>query len=242
MSGSTPKGYSGPPSIEGFSARTRRPYPVRVMPAPKWATNNPLRLRHPSRRTSQMLQWNTKVTAILQSGGAARSADLANFCARQLHLVTSRPKWEAGRILPRGCSRSSRRSLSSASPRTLAATVAFARDPGSATTIAGVGAFLVASTLAERFPVPVEGADANGVSLGFVFALAALVLFGWAPATFVYATAPTLVAHRPAKPAHPHDLQRRRVRARRRPGRLGADAVPRHIAEGVLRPGCGRRR
>jgi diguanylate cyclase (GGDEF)-like protein len=74
------------------------------------------------------------------------------------------------------------------------AAVAFARDPGSGTTIAGVGAFLVASTLAERFPVPVEGADANGVSLGFVFALAALVLFGWAPATVVYATAPTLVA------------------------------------------------
>ena len=74
------------------------------------------------------------------------------------------------------------------------AAVAFARDPGSATTIAGVGAFLIASTLAERFPVPVEGADANGVSLGFVFAVAALVLFGWAPATFVYASAPTLVA------------------------------------------------
>jgi diguanylate cyclase (GGDEF)-like protein len=74
------------------------------------------------------------------------------------------------------------------------ATIAFARDPGSTTTIAGVGAFLVASTLAERFPVPVEGADANGVSLGFVFAVAALVLFGWAPATFVYASAPTLVA------------------------------------------------
>src|SRR4051812_22104792 len=74
------------------------------------------------------------------------------------------------------------------------ATVVFARDPGSATTIAGVGAFLVASTLAERFPVPVEGADANGISLGFVFAVAALVLFGWGPATFVYASAPTLVA------------------------------------------------
>src|SRR5947209_19400700 len=75
-----------------------------------------------------------------------------------------------------------------------AALLSFARDPGSATTVAGVGAFLVASTLAEWFPVPVEGADANGVSLGFVFALAALILFGWAPATFVYATAPTLVA------------------------------------------------
>src|SRR5436305_5477679 len=81
------------------------------------------------------------------------------------------------------------------------ATVAFARDPGSATTIAGVGAFLVASTFAEQFPVPVEGADANGVSLGFVFAVAALVLFGWAPATVVYATAPTIVALLARKPA-----------------------------------------
>src|SRR4051812_41762003 len=76
----------------------------------------------------------------------------------------------------------------------LAATITFFRDPGSWTTLAGVTAFLVASTLAERFPVPVEGADANGVSLGFVFAVAALVLFGWAPATFIYVTAPTLVA------------------------------------------------
>jgi diguanylate cyclase (GGDEF)-like protein len=75
----------------------------------------------------------------------------------------------------------------------LAATFSFARDPESATTIVGVGAFLLASILAERFPVPVEGADAYGVSLGFVFAVAALVLFGWAPATFVYVTAPALV-------------------------------------------------
>ena len=83
----------------------------------------------------------------------------------------------------------------------VAATFSFARDPGSTTTIVGVGAFLVASTLAERFPVPVEGADAYGVSLGFVFAVAALVLFGWAPATFVYATAPTLVALFDRRPA-----------------------------------------
>jgi diguanylate cyclase (GGDEF)-like protein/putative nucleotidyltransferase with HDIG domain len=76
----------------------------------------------------------------------------------------------------------------------LAATFVFARDTRSTTIIAGVAAFLVASTLTERFPVPVEGADANGVSLGFVFAVAGLVLFGWAPATFAYVTAPTLVA------------------------------------------------
>jgi diguanylate cyclase (GGDEF)-like protein len=60
--------------------------------------------------------------------------------------------------------------------------------------IAGVAAFLIASTLAERFPVPVEGADANGVSLGFVFTVAALVLFGWAPATVICVVAPTIVA------------------------------------------------
>ncbi len=76
----------------------------------------------------------------------------------------------------------------------LAATTSFALRPGSATLLLGVGAFLVASMLAEWLPVPVEGADANGVSLGFVFAVAGLVLFGWAPATFVYATAPTVVA------------------------------------------------
>ena len=74
-----------------------------------------------------------------------------------------------------------------------AATFFFARDPGT-TTVVGVLAFLVASTLAERFPVPVEGADANGVSLGFVFTVAALVLFGWAAATVVCVTAPTVVA------------------------------------------------
>jgi len=76
----------------------------------------------------------------------------------------------------------------------VAATFWFFTHPGSSTELAGVAAFLLASTLAERYPVPVEGADANGVSLGFVFAVAALVLFGWAPATFVYATAPTIVA------------------------------------------------
>jgi diguanylate cyclase (GGDEF)-like protein len=76
----------------------------------------------------------------------------------------------------------------------IAATFFFVRDTRSTTIIFGVAAFLVAAILAERFPVPVEGADANGVSLGFVFAVAALVLFGWAPATFVYVAAPTLVA------------------------------------------------
>ena len=82
----------------------------------------------------------------------------------------------------------------------LAATAWFVHADPSITTLVGVTAFLAASMLAERFPVPVEGADANGVSLGFVFAVAALVLFGWAAATFIYVTAPTvtaLVEHKP---------------------------------------------
>ncbi|HEX6763405.1 MAG TPA: diguanylate cyclase [Gaiellaceae bacterium] len=82
----------------------------------------------------------------------------------------------------------------------LAATVWFVHDNPSATTLIGVAAFLAASMLAERLPVPVEGADANGVSLGFVFAVAALVLFGWAAATFVYVTAPTVTALLDHKP------------------------------------------
>src|SRR5665213_237318 len=82
----------------------------------------------------------------------------------------------------------------------IAATFFFVRDTRSTTIIFGVAAFLAASTFAEQLPVPVEGADANGVSLGFVFAVAALVLFGWAPATFIYATAPTLVALAGRKP------------------------------------------
>ncbi len=82
----------------------------------------------------------------------------------------------------------------------LAATAWFVHDHSSATTLIGIAAFLAASTLAERFPVPVEGADANGVSLGFVFAVAALVLFGWAAATFAYVSAPTVTALLERKP------------------------------------------
>jgi diguanylate cyclase (GGDEF)-like protein/putative nucleotidyltransferase with HDIG domain len=48
--------------------------------------------------------------------------------------------------------------------------------------------------------VPVEGVDAGGVSLGFVFAVAAIVLFGWQAGVIVAAGGPTvmhLIGHRP---------------------------------------------
>jgi diguanylate cyclase (GGDEF)-like protein/putative nucleotidyltransferase with HDIG domain len=81
------------------------------------------------------------------------------------------------------------------------AVVRFANNPGGTRVVAGVAAFLIASAFAERFPVPLEGTDANGVSLGFVFAVSGLVLFGWAGATVLYAIAPTIVAVAGRKPA-----------------------------------------
>src|SRR5919201_1912500 len=66
-----------------------------------------------------------------------------------------------------------------------AAAFAFATAPHGATELAGLTAFLGASLLADRFPVPVDDLDANGVSLAFVFGLSAIVLFGWAAAARV---------------------------------------------------------
>ena len=82
----------------------------------------------------------------------------------------------------------------------LAAAVAFALEPHDATTLLGVTALLAASTLANRFPVPVEGVDSGGVSLSFVFGASALVLFGWEAGVLVAFAAPAimqLLEHRP---------------------------------------------
>jgi diguanylate cyclase (GGDEF)-like protein len=51
--------------------------------------------------------------------------------------------------------------------------------------LAGFGVLLAASAFAERFPVPIENMDAGGVSLSFVFGVAAIVLYGWAPGVIV---------------------------------------------------------
>ena len=80
------------------------------------------------------------------------------------------------------------------------AAVSFATTPHSASVICGVTALLVAMMLADRFPVPVDGVDVNGVSLGFVFGVAAVVLFGWAAAVVAVFAAPALsqlLEHRP---------------------------------------------
>jgi diguanylate cyclase (GGDEF)-like protein len=65
--------------------------------------------------------------------------------------------------------------------------------------VAALG-LLVAMALAERFPVPVDGADAGGLSLGFVFALSGIMLFGWEVGVLLAAGGPTimhLIDHRP---------------------------------------------
>jgi diguanylate cyclase (GGDEF)-like protein/putative nucleotidyltransferase with HDIG domain len=75
----------------------------------------------------------------------------------------------------------------------VAAGYAFATAPHSTTVLAGLAAFLGASLLADRFPVPVDDLDANGVSLAFVFGLSAIVLFGWAAGVLVVCATPAVM-------------------------------------------------
>jgi len=81
-----------------------------------------------------------------------------------------------------------------------AAALSYASTPHSFGEVAAVAALLVGMVLAERFPVPVEGMDAGGVTLGFVLAVAAIVLFGWQAGVLVAAGGPTvthLIGRRP---------------------------------------------
>jgi diguanylate cyclase (GGDEF)-like protein len=80
------------------------------------------------------------------------------------------------------------------------AAAGFAREPHSGGNLLGLAALLAASMFAERFPVPVEGADAGGVSLLYVFVVATIVLFGWEAGALLAAigTFTQLLQHRPA--------------------------------------------
>ncbi len=81
-----------------------------------------------------------------------------------------------------------------------AAFVSYAATPHSTTALLAVAALFAASTVAERFPVPVHGTEAGGIALGYVFAVAAIVLFGWEAGVIVGFAAPVLMhmfEHRP---------------------------------------------
>jgi diguanylate cyclase (GGDEF)-like protein/putative nucleotidyltransferase with HDIG domain len=82
----------------------------------------------------------------------------------------------------------------------LLAAYSFATQAHTPSTLLGVAALLAASTLASRYPVPIEGPNSGGVSLSFVFAASAIVLFGWAAGVLVAFAAPVLIQlseHRP---------------------------------------------
>src|SRR5947207_10821980 len=75
----------------------------------------------------------------------------------------------------------------------VAASLSFGMATHSVTVLAGLAAFLGASLLADRFPVPVDDLDANGVSLAFVFGLSTIVLFGWAAGVLVVSATPAVM-------------------------------------------------
>jgi diguanylate cyclase (GGDEF)-like protein len=81
-----------------------------------------------------------------------------------------------------------------------AAAYSYSTTSHSITDVAAFLGLLVGMVVAERFPVPVEGVDAGGVTLGFVFAVAGTLLFGWRAGVMMSAAAPAvthLVGHRP---------------------------------------------
>jgi diguanylate cyclase (GGDEF)-like protein/putative nucleotidyltransferase with HDIG domain len=77
----------------------------------------------------------------------------------------------------------------------------FATTAHSGRTLISLAALVAAATLAERFPVPISSETGGGViSLTFVFAVAAIVLFGWAAGALLLVTATSIVMlseHRP---------------------------------------------
>ena len=83
----------------------------------------------------------------------------------------------------------------------VAAVVAYARQPPQTTAeLVGFLVLLVASAIAQRFPVPLDGVDSAGVSLMFVFGVAAIELFGWAAGVLVVSLATAIsmtLEHRP---------------------------------------------
>ena len=82
----------------------------------------------------------------------------------------------------------------------LVAAYSFTTEQHDLSMLLGVFALLAASTLASHYPVPIEGPGSGGVSLSFVFAASAIVLFGWAAGVLVAFAAPVVIQlteHRP---------------------------------------------
>jgi diguanylate cyclase (GGDEF)-like protein len=83
----------------------------------------------------------------------------------------------------------------------IAAGYVFVTTDHSGRALLSLAALTAAATLAERFPVPINSEKGGGViSLTFVFAVAAIVLFGWAAGALLLLTATSIIQlweHRP---------------------------------------------
>jgi diguanylate cyclase (GGDEF)-like protein len=69
---------------------------------------------------------------------------------------------------------------------------AYAGSSPSATDLARLLGLFASMVIAERFPVPLEGVSAGGMTLGFVFSVSAIILLGWPAGVIIAAGAPTL--------------------------------------------------
>src|SRR5437763_216811 len=82
----------------------------------------------------------------------------------------------------------------------VAAAYDFATSGHTVRDLAGIAALTAAATLAERFPVPISPEGGGVLSLTFVFAVAAIVLYGWAAGALLLLAATAIVQlaqHRP---------------------------------------------
>jgi diguanylate cyclase (GGDEF)-like protein/putative nucleotidyltransferase with HDIG domain len=82
----------------------------------------------------------------------------------------------------------------------IAAAYEFGTASHTAHELLGLAALTAAATLAERFPVPISPEGGGVLSLTFVFAVAAIVLYGWAAGALLLLAATAIVQlaqHRP---------------------------------------------
>ena len=68
----------------------------------------------------------------------------------------------------------------------------YAGSSPSARDVAQLLGLFASMVIAERFPVPLEGVSAGGMTLGFVFSVSAIILLGWPAGVIIAAGAPTL--------------------------------------------------
>lgn len=69
---------------------------------------------------------------------------------------------------------------------------AYAGSSPSASELAQLLGLFASMVVAERFPVPLEGVSAGGMTLGFVFSVSAIILLGWPAGVIIAAGGPTL--------------------------------------------------